>query len=61
MGEREGEMCSYGEESIGRDGGVEEGYGVIAIVAIVTVEILDWHLSRALEGTRNILCGSMSW
>ena len=29
MGEREGEVCCYGEEGFGRDRGVEEGYGLI--------------------------------
>lgn len=28
MGEWEGKVCDYGEEGIGRDGGVEEGYGL---------------------------------
>jgi hypothetical protein len=44
MGEREGEMCCYGEESIGRDGGFEEGDGLIAVVigiVIITVGMLD--------------------
>lgn len=29
MGEWEGEVCGYGEEGVGWDGWVEEGYGVI--------------------------------
>lgn len=58
MGEWEGEMCCYGEESIGRDGGVEEGYGVIIIIL---VGISDWHLNRALERTRDVLYQYVSW
>lgn len=42
MGEREGKMCCYGEEGIGRNGGVEKGYGVIAIVLmVIIVEIFE--------------------
>ena len=29
MGQWEGEVCGYGEEGVGWDGWVEEGYGVI--------------------------------
>jgi hypothetical protein len=55
MGEREGEVCCYGAESVGGDGGAEKGYGVIVIViaiAIAIVEAFNGHLSRALDGIR---------
>ena len=55
MGEREGEVCCYGAESVGRDGGAEKGYGVIDVVhviAIAVIEVFNGHLSKALDGIR---------
>jgi hypothetical protein len=60
MGEREGEVCCYGAESVGRDGGAEKGHGVIVIAIVIAiaiaiaiiVEVFNGHLSKALERIR---------
>ena len=62
MGEWEGEVCCYGEESVGRNGGVEKGDDLNVLVnrRKELRACICWYLSMAFEGIGNFLCHVMS-